>query len=129
MMQIIKMKFTKITTVTVQPQLTRKPVILSSERSINITWPEWDLSEGDTGDGPAVGYRLYWRKKTAKGWTELNKTTTVELFHSVLGLEPYTSYEAAVAVYRPGTAGLGQRTPIADITTKCTGILYAQVVR
>ena len=89
--------------------------------SINIKWADWDVANGDTGDGPVIGYIVFWRPTSGNGWMSHWINCTTGLSHTVSQLKPYTSYEVAVAAFRPGPGGLGNRSPVTNVRTICAG--------
>ena len=89
--------------------------------AINIKWLRWDDTKGDTGDGPVVGYKVFWRPTSEKDWMSHLINRTTDLFHTVSQLKAYTSYEVTVAAFRPGPGGLGSQSPAVTVRAKCAG--------
>ena len=98
----------------------------ASATSMNITWLEWDTSKGDSGDGPVIGYKVFWRyyisvPVSVLNWTSVWVNSSLDLSYTVVELKSYTVYEVAVAAVRPGPGGLGQLSPAALIVTTREG--------
>ena len=89
--------------------------------AFKVKWAGWDVAKGDTGDEPVVGYKVFWRPVHGNEWMSHWINSTTSLFHTVSQLKPYTSYDVAVAAFRPGPGGLGSRSPVANVQTKCAG--------
>ena len=85
----------------------------TSKSDVTLEWEEW-LPDIDVGDPALVGYRLFYQRDGADGWSE-----AVDATSEMGGLEPDTDYRFAVAAIREGTGGTGPLGPSTEATTLC----------
>ncbi|XP_072034064.1 uncharacterized protein [Amphiura filiformis] len=78
--------------------------------SMTIQWDAWNPNNGDTGDGPVIGYIIY----DEITMTKLHSVTTVyvgvTLSRNIVGLTPNTYYQLTVRPVREGPGGEGFAT-------------------
>ena len=104
----------------VPPTLTKRCLLESERRSLNVSWTAWDERD-DMGEGPIIGYKVYW-KLASKQWTSASEShQTSQLRYTITSLIPNTQYDVAVVAIRPGLGGEGKRSPICSSFTQCAG--------
>ncbi|XP_072022932.1 uncharacterized protein [Amphiura filiformis] len=109
------------------PRLTDTPTIVPGSvgaTSVMIQWNAWDPAAGDTGDGPVIGYNIYYALKSMPGnrmdggfISGLDQTQSEIIQVIVESLQPSTEYWIQVRAVREGPGGEGQLSPVVDITT------------
>ncbi|PIK53356.1 putative tyrosine-protein kinase [Apostichopus japonicus] len=86
---------------------------------ITISWSPWEEGIND-GDGPVVGYTLYFREDKVTRWSKSGYVSASEPREYIYtNLEPETSYMFSVAAVREGDGGEGPRGPSLNVTTRC----------
>ncbi|XP_071838148.1 uncharacterized protein [Apostichopus japonicus] len=102
------------------PLLKSSPEVVSIfGRSVTISWSPWEGGIYD-GDGPVVGYTLYFREDKVTKWSKSGYVSASEpREYMYTNLEPETSYMFSVAAVREGDGGEGPRGPSLNVTTRC----------
>ncbi|XP_072016559.1 uncharacterized protein [Amphiura filiformis] len=108
----------------VLPQLTQEPTIVSvNSTSVKIQWNAWNLTNGDIGDGPVIGYHIY----CAESFTGIrfngsfipSKDQAQSVIQGTIGsLLPGTEYVIQVSTVREGLGGEGDPGPMIVVTTE-----------
>ncbi|XP_071838116.1 uncharacterized protein [Apostichopus japonicus] len=102
------------------PLLKSTPEVVSIfDGSVTISWSPWEEGIND-GDGPVVGYTLYFREDKVTRWSKSGYVSASEpLGYVYTNLEPETSYMFSVAAVKVGDGGEGPRGPSLNVTTNC----------
>ncbi|XP_033113354.1 receptor-type tyrosine-protein phosphatase mu-like, partial [Anneissia japonica] len=91
------------------PTYTGQPSTLTvTGSSVELRWRNWSTSSGDGGDGPVIGYVLYYRRSSSSGlWRHMPQDNS--LTATVTGLRWEEEYDFAIAAVREGAGGEGPR--------------------
>ncbi|XP_033119919.1 uncharacterized protein LOC117119220 [Anneissia japonica] len=91
------------------PTYTGQPSSLTvTGSSVELRWRNWSTSSGDGGDGPVIGYVLYYRRSSSSGlWSHMPQDNS--LTATVTGLRWEEEYDFAIAAVREGAGGEGPR--------------------
>ncbi|XP_071953398.1 uncharacterized protein [Antedon mediterranea] len=86
------------------PAYTGEPSVTSvTGSSVELSWREWDQEQGDSGDGPIVGYIVYYYYDST--WSEIPQVSQPSA--TVTGLDYEQGYSFVVAAVREGGGGKG----------------------
>ena len=91
------------------PQLHSYPLINHdslTSTSVTIVWNAWNPANGDTGDGPVIGYNIY-DEVTMTLLLSVRTTGETTYTRNIVGLEPNTYYKLIVKPLREGLGGEG----------------------
>ncbi|XP_072037352.1 uncharacterized protein [Amphiura filiformis] len=105
------------------PRLTEAPTIVPGSvgaTSVTIQLNTWNPAAGDTGDGPVIGYKIYYAElptgiRMLGGFIHQTQSPTVPV--TITSLQPGTEYVIQVSAVREGPGGEGLPSPIVVVTT------------
>ncbi|XP_033097928.1 sushi, nidogen and EGF-like domain-containing protein 1 [Anneissia japonica] len=103
------------------PVYSGRPIIdETNDTSVIVRWRPWDTDFGDRGDGPVIGYVIFYKKSHDRDWSDRIDSTNVSTQFTVKGLASNTEYELSIAAVRPGIGGQGRPGTIVGFKTRCS---------
>ena len=90
---------------------------------MTIQWDAWDPEATDAGDGPVIGYQVYYKLNQSNasqidaGFVPHMNETQIVFQNTIGSLEPSTEYLIQVSAVREGPGGIGEPSPNVNVST------------